>query len=130
MRIEISLPFKIQSESNLREHWRVSHARHKKMRRTVTLAFYPYRNSFRLPCTVTITRIAPRELDFDNLISGCKYLRDYVADQIIPGLKMGQADHDPRITWVYMQEKGKPKEYGCKIVIEYAVANAPAPPTV
>jgi hypothetical protein len=51
---------------------------------------------------VTITRIAPRELDSDNLASCAKGIRDGVAD----ALRVD--DGDERIRWTYKQERGKP----------------------
>lgn len=118
MRIEIVLPIKIVSELNLREHWTKKHARHKKLHKRIWLAFLPYRGWIELPCCITLMRVSPRSLDEDNLMGAFKTIRDYIADQIIPGLAMGRADGDPRITWIYMQEKSAPKTYACKIIIE------------
>jgi hypothetical protein len=118
MRIEITLPIKLVSELNLREHWSKKSKRHENLRKIVTLAFLGRRRHITLPCQVTLTRVAPNALDFDNLVGAFKSMRDYVADQIIPGLAMGRADGDPRITWQYTQEKGLPKQYACKITIE------------
>ena len=64
-----------------------------------------------LPLTVTLTRIATRNLDDDNLQSGCKAARDGVADWL------GLDDADKRITWLYAQAKGKAKEYGLMVEI-------------
>ena len=58
-----------------------------------------------LPCVVTLTRHGVKELDYDNLVGSFKHVRDAVADYIHPGLKPGQADDDPNITWVYAQVK-------------------------
>ena len=52
---------------------------------------------------VTITRRAPRELDGDNLVGGCKQLRDSIAELL--GRK-GDAEKDG-IVWEYRQEKGE-----------------------
>lgn len=60
---------------------------------------------------VTITRIAPRELDDDNAIAGCKSIRDGIADAL------GISDRDPRVRWLYGQERGKPKEYAVRITV-------------
>jgi len=118
MPIEITIPIKIISELNVQEHWRKKYARHKKLQKIINLMFSRYRGTITLPCCVTLTRVAPRDLDYVNFIGSLKALQDYVADQIIPGLPMGRADGDPRITWKYEQEKGKPKEYACRIRIE------------
>jgi len=68
-----------------------------------------------LPVKVTMTRISPREYDDDNLTSSMKEIRDKVADWLIPGLAPGRADSDERITWVYEQRKGQPKEIALEI---------------
>ena len=64
-----------------------------------------------LPCVVTLTRVAPRTLDGDNLQAGCKAARDGVA------LWLATDDADPRIRWEYAQAKGGPKEYGLRVEI-------------
>ncbi len=66
------------------------------------------------PLTITLTRIAPRELDgHDNLRLGFKVTVDMLTELI--GAK---SDADPRLTWRYAQERGKPKEYSVRICIE------------
>lgn len=118
MAIEINLPIKLVSELNLREHWTKKSKRHEKLRKIINIAFLTHKRHITLPCCVTLTRIGPRELDYINFIGCLKSLQDYVADQIIPGLAMGRADGDPRIEWKYTQEKGLPKQYACRILIE------------
>jgi hypothetical protein len=52
---------------------------------------------------VTITRVAVRELDDDNMAAAAKGIRDGIADG------MGLAgDRHEGLKWVYKQEKGKP----------------------
>lgn len=46
---------------------------------------------------VAITRIGPRKLDDDNLLSACKYVRDQIATMI----KVD--DGSPLYTWRYTQ---------------------------
>jgi hypothetical protein len=112
----ILVPLTIVSESNLWENrWQKS-ARRKKYTEKVQQALKGHK--IPLPCEVTLTRIAPRSLDDDNLVSAMKKIRDLVADHIIPGLAPGRADGDPRITWKYAQERGKPGEYGLKIEVK------------
>lgn len=69
-----------------------------------------------LPCTVTLTRVAPSSgLDsHDNLRSGLKGVVDQVADW----LKVD--DRDPRVQWCYAQRRGRPKEYAVEILVEGA----------
>lgn len=61
------------------------------------------------PLVVTITRVAPRELDDDNLTGAAKYVRDGVADWL------GVDDRTSRsgVTWRYDQRKGR--TYGVDI---------------
>ena len=67
----------------------------------------------RLPCVVTLTRIAPRALDCDNNQISMKAVRDGVAD------RLGVDDRDPRVTWRYGQEKpDQPRTYAVRITIE------------
>lgn len=83
----------------------------------IVAALRPHRKYIILPATITFTRIAPRTLDEDNHLSAFKHLRDSVADILIPGLKPGRADGDKRLTWRYVQERGKVKEHAIKIEI-------------
>jgi hypothetical protein len=68
-----------------------------------------------LPCHIVLTRIGKKKLDSDNLPMSMKWVRDAVADQLIPGLLPGRADDDSRITWDYAQEIAK--EYAVRIEI-------------
>ena len=71
-----------------------------------------------LPCTIKLTRIAPRFLDFDdNLPMALKHIKDYVCDLLIPGKQMGRADNDMRLRFAYDQIKGIPHEYAIQIEI-------------
>ncbi len=60
---------------------------------------------------VALTRIAPRDLDTDNLASGLKAVRDGVADAL------GVDDGSSRIEWRYAQERGRPGEYAVRVEI-------------
>ena len=64
-----------------------------------------------LPATVTLTRIAPRALDGDNLQRALKAVRDQVAELI------GVDDRDPLVEWEYAQRKGDPKQYAVLVEI-------------
>jgi hypothetical protein len=48
--------------------------------------------------------MSPRKLDTDNLQGAFKWIRDEVANQLVPGKQPGRADDDPRISWEYDQE--------------------------
>lgn len=108
--MRVTLPIRIESVANKREHW-AAKARRTKFHRNAALAI-PSRFLPEPPCTVILTRIAPRKLDSDNLASGFKALRDGIAD------RLGIDDGDERVTWRYAQEKGKPREYAARVEFE------------
>ena len=105
----ITIPIRLVSVANVREHWGKRAGRTKAHRNAGRL--FCRHLGFPLPVTVRITRIAPRPLDDDNLRSACKALRDGIADAL------GVDDRSPLVTWEYEQERGKPKEYAVRIVI-------------
>lgn len=104
----IEIPLKIESIANLREHWRVRAARTREHRSIVALALRAqhlsrdYAGALRLDrltrARVTLTRVAPRALDGDNLSSALKAARDACADVL------GLDDRSSRYTWCYAQE--------------------------
>ena len=104
--IEFTIPLALPSEANISEHRFVR----SKRRESQNFAIKYYLNKYEkpsLPCTVTLIRIGPKTLDFDNNISAFKSIRDFVADWVNPGKAKGQADNDPRIIWQYGQETAK-----------------------
>jgi hypothetical protein len=111
----ILVPIRIVSESNLREHWSEKSRRHNQHKWRIFAAIDQFQSEIALPCVITLTRIAPRLLDDDNLRGALKHARDTIADFLIPGLAKGRADGDPRLKFEYGQEKGKPREYALKI---------------
>ncbi len=74
------------------------------------------------PCEVTIQRLYnpskyEKRWDDDNWISGCKGIKDAIADLIVPGLAPGQADHPKyKISFQYDQLTATRK--GVRIVIK------------
>jgi len=109
------LPVRIVSEANVREHWRKVAQRKQSHRRTALLML----RATPCPCsdeqiTITLTRIAPRTLDDDNLASGFKAVRDGVADWL------GIDDGSTRLSWRYAQRKGPPTVYEAEIVVRWA----------
>ena len=116
--LTLTLPLKLMSEGNQREHWGAK-ARRTKLHRAMVFtalraALWP---APPLPLVVTLTRIAPRSLDDDNASGSCKYVRDGVADWLGGQYGKGQ-DRQPGLTWRYAQRKGKPREYAVEILIE------------
>ncbi len=115
---EFTAAMKTVSEANSRDHWRKRAERAKSQRFGIHWQWYVTSGAgklarVRLPAVVTLTRLAPRELDDDNLRSALKAVRDQVAEH------MGLAsDRVPEVTWLYGQEKGKPPGVRVRIVHE------------
>jgi len=103
---EIIIPIKIASESNMSEHWAQKRKRRKAYINAIKYYWFKHEEKITLPCTIYLIRQGPRRLDFDNLVSAFKCIRDLLADLIIPGMAYGQADNDPRLKWEYDQSKG------------------------
>ena len=100
---------------NRREHWSARAKRAKSHRELAKWTLCATWTPIPAPWVVTLTRIAPRELDrHDNLSASMKACADGVADFL------GINDRDPRVTWRYAQEKGKPREYAVRIEVEAA----------
>jgi hypothetical protein len=104
-----TIPIRTVSATNAREHHMVR-ARRVKSERWATMAMCP--PGMPVPCTVHMTRVAPRPLDDDNLRGALKGPRD----QIAVALKVD--DRDPRVTWEYAQRKGAPNEYAVEVRVE------------
>lgn len=110
----VRLPIRIISEANMRQHWRKAAARKKEHRTTARVILQQHaRPMHEGPVIITLTRIAPRRLDDDNLQSGMKSCRDGVADWL------GIDDGSPRLTWRYGQLKSKPGEYAAEVAVEW-----------
>lgn len=111
--IYFTLPIRTVSLANQREHWATRAKRAKSERHTTCLCMPHGVAHMHPPLTVTLTRIAPRTLDTDNLAGSFKSVRDAIAD------RLGIDDGDPRISWHYAQEKHG-KTYSVKVGIERA----------
>lgn len=103
--IVATLPIKTISVMNAREHWS-SRSKRAALHRATAKSVMSRFGLPALPVTVTMTRISTGTLDGDNLQSGLKAARDGIADWL------GIDDADPRIKWVYAQQKGKRGDYG------------------
>jgi len=130
-KLEVKIDIRTYSEANLRQHWaararrakaqreaafllmREALLRQSRIRRDKPQAPNPENDGVNLkPIVITLTRIAPRRLDPDNLARSMKAVQDGIAD----ALRMD--DGDPRLQWRYAQAKGKPKEYAVLVEIE------------
>lgn len=119
---EVLLPVRTWSEANQRGHWGKRARRAKKQREAARLLVRAARVVLPAsgPVVITLTRIAPRALDTDNLVSGLKAVRDGLAD----ALRVD--DGSSRIEWCYAQGRGKPGEYAVRVEIR-AVPDDGAP---
>ena len=117
--IDITIPMRLYSEMNVREHWAKKYKRWKDQKYRLfanLIAFAPH-GPYPLPCIVKLTRIAPRKFDGDNLQASFKHLRDCIAGLLIPLKNSGHADSSPLITWIYDQKKGGVREYAIQVQI-------------
>lgn len=115
----VTLPLRTVSEANARGHWSRRAKRAKGQRHVAGLALRSQLAGAPLPVVVTLTRIAPRMLDDDNLRGALKAVRDGVADAL------GLDDRDVRATWVYVQERRGVGQYAVEIQVAPR-AQAPA----
>jgi hypothetical protein len=115
--IRVTLPVRTVSLLNEREHWSKRAARAAEHRALAHMLVKPQLRAARLelPVRVTMTRVAPCELDDDNLRGALKAARDGVADAL------GVDDRSPRVQWVYDQRRGNVREYAVVIEIEKRV---------
>ena len=110
--MKITLPLRLRSTMNLREHWAAKAKRMKHQRASASFYCGPLREFHGKHVDVTLTRIAPRPLDGDNLQAAFKAVRDGVADA------MGYAnDSDPRLMWHYAQARGEPRVYAVTVEV-------------
>jgi hypothetical protein len=113
--LSTNIPLHTVSEANRasHEHWRKRHKRAKGQREVakfVISTLLRIRPEYGRDTTVvTLTRIAPRKLDTDNLQGALKAVRDGVADAL------GIDDGAGKVAWAYGQEKGRAKEYAVRV---------------
>jgi hypothetical protein len=122
--ISFTIPIRTISEANRsrQEHWGKASKRVKGQREAVGWCWQTIPQAQRLDIAgavdngglmVKLIRVAPRDLDDDNLARSLKAVRDQVAKQLAID------DADPRLTFQYGQERGtKAKEYGVRVEIE------------
>jgi hypothetical protein len=115
--LTLTLPIRAVSESNVRQHWAAKAGRAKSQRLTTwTMLSHAFGVTApawcKLPLTITLTRIAPRELDDDNLRGSLKAPRDEITQWL--GLK---SDRVPGLRWEYAQRSLAPKFYAVEVTI-------------
>jgi len=108
---------KVISEANNTDHWTKKNKRHQQQQFLIRCAWNESEKKIVPPCTVKITRLGVRELDWSNLVYALKWIQDELAACILPEKVVhyttkngtvksnkGFADSDKRITWLYEQE--------------------------
>lgn len=105
--LTLRVPIRVISEANTHDHWSNKHRRKKKQRDAIVLMWRSEGVDVKLPIHITLTRISPRQLDSDNLVSAFKHVRDVISDLITPGLAPGRADDLEGLTFAYAQRKGR-----------------------
>ena len=111
MQITVTIPMRLVSVANMREHWATKATRAKSQRILAWAELKAADKAPRLmgPITVKVIRIAPRALDkHDNLRMACKAVVDGVADWL------GVDDRDPRVTWDTGKEAGSQIKRGLR----------------
>jgi hypothetical protein len=114
--VTLELPIRTVSETNQREHWAKRHRRRADQRGATRLLLHRCSRPA-LPVRITLTRVAPRKLDDDNLRGALKAVRDGVADW----LELDDADE--RIEWCYAQRRAErprvgPSHYAVEVTWE------------
>lgn len=97
--VRVTLAIRTISENNAREHWASRAKRRNGQRQVVHLVLPMHLRKCRPtgPYVITLTRIAPRRLDSDNLQGALKAVRDQVAAEL--GINDGDEAHE----WRYSQ---------------------------
>jgi hypothetical protein len=110
--LTVVLPLRAISVLNVREHWSRRARRASEQRAVTRMALASQRAwPLHLPVEVTITRIAPRALDGDNLQGSLKAIRDGIADAL------GLDDRHAAIRWSYEQRRGAARQYAVELCI-------------
>jgi hypothetical protein len=109
--VTVTIPIHTVSEANAHTHWRARYKRAREQRDTVQIVLRATAAPPGLPCAVTMTRIAPRALDDDNLVGALKHVRDGVADWLCIN------DRDSRVSWTCAQRRGAARQYAVEVAI-------------
>ncbi len=109
----VEYPLRVVSESNARGHWGGRAGRTKDARGLAQMILRSHLGAapLDLPLVVSLTRIAPRALDDDNLRGALKATRDGIADYL------DVDDRSPLVTWDYAQERGPKRTHLVRIEI-------------
>ena len=113
--LAFTIPVRVDSETNGREHWAAKYARKQKQRQAL-LSEWMWRLHkswyFAGPSyTVRLTRIGPKKLDTDNLAESFKAIRDLIANLL------GIDDGSEVIKWEYEQVAVGKRVYAIRVEI-------------
>lgn len=103
------------------DHWTKKRQRRIRQQYFIKNWWYIHKPKYELPLNITLTRLASRKLDDDNLRSAFKSIRDEIASRIFPGKAPGRADDSIELIWHYKQETAK----GYAIRIEFSYCEFP-----
>ncbi len=111
--IKFTLPLRVNSTLNKREHWRVTAKRkweHRSLARSAVVSAIGGKD-FSMPIQVTITRFGKRKLDaHDNLRDSTKFVVDGIAD----ALEVDDGN-EAQVQWHYKQVS--PADYAVMVEI-------------
>lgn len=113
--IGTSLLLHVISEKNARG-WQAKARRTQAQRRLTFQCLMYLWAPVGLPLVVTLTRIAPRALDDDNLATSLSAVRDGVSDWLAGILHRGE-DRQAGLVWQYTQRRGPPRFYAVEISV-------------
>ncbi len=99
--ITFEAPIKLVSEANTHDGLKAELRRKAAVKRAMHQVLTSLPRVVILPCTVTMIRFGPKELDSDNLDNAFKAVRDMIAEWV------GVDDADKRYTWRFAQKSGK-----------------------
>jgi len=124
--VDVIIPIKTYSEQNLTEHWSKKARRHKTQQKAVHIALLPYKHQLQdiflkiqpgSKFVIVLNRIAPRKMDYDNMVYSFKWIVDQICENINPGLAKGRADDNSYISFQYDQKRGKVNQYAIQLQI-------------
>jgi hypothetical protein len=114
----VKFKYTLQSMANLQMYHMAKHRIKTDLKEAICKEVKPLVMVTPLPVKVTMCRIAPRSLDYDNLVYAFKPARDQISKLYFMTKPIGQADSFDCFEWVYAQERGAVKEYAIRIDIE------------
>jgi hypothetical protein len=101
------IPVHTISEANNQQHWTIKKQRRDEQKLKVWAISQEEKALLSLPLHIKLTRIGKRKLDSDNLPVSMKYIRDAIADYLIPFCPPGHADGNENLSWEYDQKIDK-----------------------